>query len=93
MKNTITIAGERPHEKPLGFALRCKEFQVSFYPNGAPKDYVSTVEVIEDTTRLYLKTDMRKQTLLSYKGIHIYQASYGSTPSFSFTIGNDRKEP
>jgi len=26
---------------------------------------------------------------LSYKGIHIYQASYGSTPSFSFTIGGE----
>jgi cytochrome c biogenesis protein len=88
MKNTITIAGERPHEKPLGFALRCKEFQVSFYPNGAPKDYVSTVEVIEGDKTVFEK-QIRVNKPLSYKGIHVYQASYGSIPSFSFRIGND----
>ena len=88
-KNTITIGGEKPHERPLGFSLKCKEFQVSFYPNGAPKDYVSTVEVIENDKTIFEK-QIRVNEPLSYKGIHIYQASYGSTPSFSFTIGGER---
>jgi cytochrome c biogenesis protein len=89
MKNSITVGGERPHEKPLGFSLKCKEFQVSFYPNGAPKDYVSTVEVIEDGQTI-LEKQIRVNEPLSYKGIHIYQASYGSTPSFSFKIGGEQ---
>lgn len=96
-KNTITIGGERPHEKQLGFSLKCKEFQVSFYPNGAPKDYVTTVEVIEGGKAI-LEKQIRVNAPLIYKGIHIYQASYGSTPSFSFTIGDEHitlkeKEP
>lgn len=87
-KSTIAIGGERPRERPLGFSLKCKEFQVSFYPNGAPKDYVSTVEVIEGGQTI-LEKQIRVNEPLSYKGIHIYQASYGSTPSFSFTIGGE----
>ncbi len=88
-KNTITIGGEKPYEKPLGFSIKCKEFQVSFYPNGAPKDYVSTVEVIENGKIIFEK-QIRVNEPLSYKGVHIYQASYGSAPSFTFTIGGER---
>jgi cytochrome c biogenesis protein len=88
-KDSITIGGERPHERPLGFSLKCKDFQVSFYPNGAPKDYVSTVEVIEGGNTIFEK-QIRVNDPLSYKGIHVYQASYGKTPSFLFNIGGER---
>jgi cytochrome c biogenesis protein len=87
-KNTITVGGKRPHEKPLGFSLKCRDFQVSFYPNGAPKDYVSTVEVIEGGQTI-LEKQIRVNDPLSYKGIHVYQASYGRTPSFLFNIGGE----
>lgn len=89
IKSTITLGGERPREKPLGFSLKCKDFQVTFYPNGAPKDYVSTVEVIEGGKAI-LEKQIRVNDPLSYKGIHVYQASYGNTPSFSFSIGGER---
>jgi cytochrome c biogenesis protein len=89
MKNSITIGGEQPHEKPLGFSLKCKDFQVSFYPNGAPKDYVSTVEVIEGGQTIFEK-QIRVNDPLNYKGIHVSQASYGKTPSLVFNIGGER---
>jgi cytochrome c biogenesis protein len=88
-KNTISVGGERPHEKPLGFAIKCKDFQVSFYPNGAPKDYVSTVEVIEGEQTIFEK-QIRVNDPLSYKGIQVYQASYGKTPTFLFNIGGEQ---
>jgi cytochrome c biogenesis protein len=88
-KNTITVGGEKPHEKSLGFALKYKDFQVSFYPNGAPKDYVSTVEVIEGGQTI-LEKQIRVNDPLSYKGIQVYQASYGKTPSFLFNIGGEQ---
>lgn len=88
-KNSIPISGERPYEKPLGFSLKCKDFQVSFYSNGAPKDYVSTVEVI-DGGRVVFEKQIRVNDPLSYKGIHVYQASYGKTPSFLFNINGER---
>lgn len=88
-KNAITLGGERPYEKPLGFALKLREFEVTFYANGAPKDYVSTVEVIEDN-RIVLEKQIRVNDPLSYKGIHVYQASYGKAPSFLFNMGGER---
>ena len=88
-KNTISVGGERPHEKSLGFTIKCKDFQVSFYPNGAPKDYVSTVEVIEGGQPI-LEKQIRVNDPLSYKGIHVYQASYGKTPTFLFNIGGEQ---
>lgn len=87
-KDTITVGGERPHEKSLGFSLKCMDFQVSFYSNGAPKDYVSTVEVIEGGQTI-LEKQIRVNDPLSYKGIQVYQASYGKTPSFHFKVGSE----
>jgi cytochrome c biogenesis protein len=87
-KSSITMGGETPNERPLGFSLKCKDFQVSFYPNGAPKDYVSTVEVIEGGQTI-LEKQIRVNDPLSYNGIHVYQASYGRTPSFQFKIGSE----
>lgn len=87
--DSVTIRGEKTLERPLGFALKCKDFQVSFYPNGSPKDYVSTVEVVENNRTIFEK-QIRVNDPLSYKGIRVYQASYGNTPSFHFTIGGER---
>lgn len=88
VRDQITIRGNNTKERPLGFALRCKDFKASFYPGGEPKDYVSTVEVIENGT-IVLEKDIRVNDPLNYKGIHVYQASYGSTSSFLFNIGGE----
>ena len=88
-KNRIVLRGENPRERPLDFSLKCKDFQVSFYPGGSPKDYVSTVEVIEGS-RTIMEKQIRVNQPLSYKGIQFYQATYGKTPSFLFNVGGDR---
>lgn len=88
-KNRIVLRGETPRERPLDFALKCKDFQVSFYPGGSPKDYVSTVEVIEGT-RTVMEKQIRVNEPLTYKGIQVYQASYGKAPSFLFDVGGDK---
>jgi len=87
-KNLITVSGGNPKEKSLGFALKCKNFRISFYPGGAPKDYVSTIEVIDGGTTV-LEKQIRVNDPLSYKGINIYQASYQKVPSFSFNIDGE----
>lgn len=87
-KGQIIMRGENPKEQPLGFALRCKDFKVSFYPGGEPKDYVSTLEVIENGKTIFEK-NIRVNDPLFYKGIRVYQASYGRTPSFHFNIGGE----
>jgi cytochrome c biogenesis protein len=60
----------------LPFALRCDDFSVSFYESGQPKEYRSSLSVIEDG-----RTVMQKQIIvndpLRYKGISVFQSSYG----------------
>ncbi|OPY76490.1 MAG: Cytochrome c biogenesis protein CcsB [Syntrophorhabdus sp. PtaU1.Bin050] len=54
-KSVMTVNSGNPRERSLGFALKCKDFRISFYPNGAPKDYVSTIEVIDNGTSVLEK--------------------------------------
>jgi cytochrome c biogenesis protein len=87
-KSTMTIRGRSSKEIPLGFAIRCKDFKVSFYPGGQPKDYVSRLEVIEDN-KVVKEKDIRVNDPLNHKGTYVYQSSYGFAPSFIFNIDGD----
>ena len=49
---------------------------------------MSTVEVIEGSQTV-LEKQIRVNSPLSYKGIQVYQASYGKAPSFLFNVGGD----
>jgi cytochrome c biogenesis protein len=87
-KDFLTLRGGSQKEVPLGFSLKCKDFKVSFYPGGEPKDYVTTVDVIENG-RQVLEKQIRVNDPLSYKGIHVYQANYGKVISFRFNIAGE----
>jgi len=63
---------------PLDFVIRCDDFNVSFYKTGAPKEYRSSLTILENG-REVLKKDIIVNDPLRYKGINIYQASYGQT--------------
>jgi len=65
---------------PLDFEIRCDDFDVSFYDTGAPKEYRSSLTILEQG-RPVSKKDIIVNDPLRYKGINIYQASYGSLPS------------
>jgi len=70
---------------PLGFAIRCDDFKVDFYPNGEPKNYMSRIAII-DHGQLVKEAEVRVNHPLSYKGTSIYQASYGSNPVFRLSV-------
>jgi len=91
IKERFLLRDKEPKEMTLGFAIRCKDFNISFYPDGSPKDYVTTVEVIEKGN-IVLERDIRVNNPLNYKGLHFYQSSYGVSPLFVFKIdGKDIK--
>ncbi len=85
-RGSIAAGQSGAREIPLGFFLRCKDFKVSFYPGGEPKDYVSSLEVIENG-KVVMEKEIRVNDPLSYKGVNVYQASYGASLSFRFNIG------
>ena len=88
-KDSFMRRGSSQAAAPLGFAIRCDDFKVSFYPNGEPKDYVSSIAIIDHGRRVE-EAQVRVNHPLTYKGMSIYQASYGSDPIFRFAI--DGKE-
>ncbi len=86
-KDRIATKSGSPQEKMLGFTIKCKDFKVSYYPGGQPRDYVSTIEVIEGGA-VVLEKNIRVNEPLYYKGTRFYQSSYGKTNSFAFRVGD-----
>ncbi|MBU0995874.1 MAG: cytochrome c biogenesis protein ResB [Proteobacteria bacterium] len=62
----------------LDFVIRCDKFDVSFYDTGAPKEYRSSLTILENGKE-ELKQDIIVNKPLRYQGINIFQSSYGTT--------------
>ena len=69
----------------LGIKIRCDKFNVSFYESGAPKEYRSKLTII-DGGKSVLTQDILVNKPLRYKGINIFQSSYGSLPPNTFSL-------
>lgn len=70
---------------PLGFTIKCEDFDVEFYDNGAPKEYLSELTIFENNKEVLKKT-IRVNDPLRYKGITFYQSSFDSAPEVKFNI-------
>lgn len=77
--DTVRLRNVDTIEK-LDFEISCEDFDVSFYPNGAPKEYRSSLTILEGGKPVY-KKDIVVNDPLRYKGINIFQSSYGQMPS------------
>jgi cytochrome c biogenesis protein len=65
-----------PNRIPLGFSIRCDDFSVSFYETGQPKEFRSRLSLIEDE-KVILSQDIIVNSPLRFRGINIFQSSYG----------------
>ena len=75
-------------ELDLGFAVRCDQFSVALYKNGAPKEFKSILTVLENGRPVPDYTNVRVivNDPLTYKGITFYQSSYGNAGDYFFTV-------
>ena len=84
----------KPQMLQLGFTIRCDDFDVSFYDTGAPKEFRSSLTIL-DQGQPVVKKDIIVNDPLRYKGVSIYQSSYGNLPSnevvLSFTSKKNGK--
>jgi cytochrome c biogenesis protein len=64
----------------LPFAIRCDDFDVSFYDTGAPREFRSALTILENGQPV-LQKDIVVNDPLRHRGISIFQSSYGSLPS------------
>lgn len=85
---TSSVVVEKKSTAPqqLDFAVRCDAFEVTYYEKtGTPRDYVSTLTVLEDG-RDVLTKKIEVNDPLVYKGIYFYQSSYGIAPGGEATV-------
>lgn len=71
--------------RKLDFAIRCDDFTVSHYPSGRPKEYKSDIAIIEND-EVVMERKLRVNDPIRYRGIKIFQSSYGKTPGDTFTV-------
>ena len=85
--DTITLQSTGK-EKKLDFSIRCDDFQVSFYEDGQkPKDFTSDLAIIDGGQEIKKKR-IEVNDPLQYKGVWIYQSSYGtSSDQGALTLG------
>ncbi|MDY0312515.1 MAG: cytochrome c biogenesis protein ResB [Desulfobacterales bacterium] len=65
--------------RQLPFAIRCNDFSLSVYPNGAPKEYRSSISLLRDGQVIEEK-EIIVNDPLRFEGINIFQSSYGKLP-------------
>ncbi len=78
-------------EHILNFEIKCEDFDISFYDTGAPKEYRSSLTIIENTKPV-IKKDIIVNDPLRYKGINIFQSSYGTLPPEEVTLSFTSRE-
>ncbi|MEW6671159.1 MAG: cytochrome c biogenesis protein ResB [Thermodesulfobacteriota bacterium] len=76
---------------PLGFEIRCDDFSVSFYDSGMPKEYRSSLTLLEGG-RTVIKKDIIVNDPLRYKGINLFQSSYGVLSPQEITVNFESLE-
>jgi cytochrome c biogenesis protein len=69
----------------LPFAVRCEDFTVTHYESGMPREYRSTVSIIEEG-EVVRQADIRVNDPLQHEGINFFQSSYGRVPGNEFTL-------
>jgi cytochrome c biogenesis protein len=71
---------------PLGFTVRCKDFTISLYPGGQPKEYASDIEILDMAGKVVKTGRIKVNEPLSYNGVRLYQSSYGTSNSYTFRV-------
>ncbi len=77
-ENTISfVQGTGTGHLKMPFDIRCDDFFIDFYPTGMPKAFRSTLSIIDHGKVVIDHKPIIVNEPLSYKGVRIYQASFG----------------
>jgi len=89
-KENIRIRSTQQLHK-LDFEIQCDDFTLSFYDSGAPKEYRSSLTILENDKPV-LQKDIIVNDPLRYKNINIFQSSYGTLLPKEFSMNFMSKE-
>ena len=74
------LEGTETAKLELPFEVRCNSFDIDFFPTGAPKEFRSNLTIIDNGKEM-LTSNIIVNEPLYYKGMRIYQASFGDAGS------------
>ncbi len=78
---------DKQAEAPLGFAVRCEAFSVSYYEgSNRPREFKSILSVIDNGQVVIKDRKVIVNEPLTYKGITFYQSSYGQQDGTLYTF-------
>lgn len=80
-----SFEGRNGQQIPLGFEVFCDKFDVDFYTTGSPKEFRSTLTVLENGKPVpgFSKVKVIVNDPLNYKGFVFYQSTYGQASAGS----------
>lgn len=64
----------------LPFSIRCNDFDVSFYESGMPKEFRSSLSILEGNEPVITR-DILVNHPLRFRGINFFQSGYGEMPA------------
>lgn len=70
-----------------GFTVRLDDFDVSYFPDFTPRDFVSTVTILEDGEEVRTE-EVRVNHPLVHDGMKLYQARFGLAPHVRVWLGD-----
>lgn len=70
----------------LPFEVYCERFEVEFWPNGTPKDFISYLTLKSGQKTLLERAKVRVNHPLTFEGFTFYQSSYGKSQKVKFQI-------
>ena len=69
----------------LDFSIRCNDFTVSFYDTGQPEEFKSSLTIIDNGKELFTR-DVIVNDPLRFRGISLYQSSYGTASAKNIVL-------
>lgn len=90
-RNVIRLRSDPSRTLTLDFAIRCDDFDVSFYDTGQPKEFRSDLVLIKDGREVYKKRIVVNDPI-RFEGVNIFQSSYGQIPGDNPLLGFTSQE-
>jgi cytochrome c biogenesis protein len=72
------------NEHHRGFSVKVNDFDVDWFPDGTPKRFLSRV-TLSDGARVVRDADIQVNHPLTYRGVRVYQLSWGWAPVLRVT--------
>lgn len=76
VSDEIVLGGRQVLKLP--FQVRCDDFEVFFWPDGTPKEYVSKLTFLQGGKEVLKGVEVKVNHPVKFGGLTFYQASYGS---------------